>query len=153
VRNLTRFIARYDPGALVHCLCFGHPHEHHEQRSRKSVYEFRPGQLFAIVRWRRDGEDRQHRSLAILEAASDREQWVPCVDLVPGVDPPPIVHAMVDQHGPAGQGGAVDALLDLIEDLKHRQQEPARLSAKFWRTTAHRILLGEPAVGHLEVTE
>jgi hypothetical protein len=55
------------------------------------------------------------------------------------------VLAIVDQHGPAGQDGAVDLLLDLIEDLKHGGQDPEKLPPTYWARTVHHILL-QPAV-------
>lgn len=138
--RLTRFVARYIPGVLIDCLGFGLPTEQHDDRSRRTVYEFRPGQLFAVVRWRRYDEDRQHRALAIVEAVTDPHVG----HEMPGIHPPPIVHAMVDQHGPAGQGGAVDALLDLIQDMKHRREDPAKLPPDYWRAAACRIMLCQP---------
>jgi hypothetical protein len=137
---VTRFVAKYAKGALIDCLCFGMPATQHQTRARETVYHFRPGQLFAIIRWRRHSEDRQHRSLTIVEATADPAPG----HKLPGVHPPPIVHAMVDQHGPAGQGGAVDLLLDLIQDMKSRGDQPADYPADYWRKAAHRIMLCEP---------
>jgi hypothetical protein len=47
----------------------------------------------------------------------------------------------VDQHGPAGQDGAVDLLLDLIQDLKHGGQKLEKLPPIYWTEAVHRILL------------
>ena len=137
---LTRFVSRHVRGTQVDSLCFGRPADQQHAGSRQTVYHFRPGQLFAIIRWRRHSEDRQHRSLTIVEATANPASG----HKLPGVHPPPIVHAMVDQHGPAGQGGAVDVLLDLIQNMKSRGDQPADWSADYWRKTAYRIMLCEP---------
>jgi hypothetical protein len=48
---------------------------------------------------------------------------------------------MVDQHGPAGQGGAVDVLLDLIQDLKLRGRKVETLSPSYWIEAVRHIQL------------
>jgi hypothetical protein len=60
---------------------------------------------------------------------------------LPGIHSAVAVHAIVDQHGPAGQNGTVDLLLDLIEDVKARGEDPAKLPPKYWTKVVHRILL------------
>lgn len=136
--TVTRFVAQRRRGSLVHCLCFGVPAKR-KRNGNHEVFHFLPGQLFAVVRWRRHSEDRQHRSLMIVEAGGDPKAGCN----IPGIHPSPIVHAMVDQHGPAGQGGAVDQLLDLIQDIKSRGDHPEQFAAKYWRAVAYRILLCE----------
>jgi hypothetical protein len=41
----------------------------------------------------------------------------------------------------AAQDGAVDCLLDLIEDLKRRGKKLEQLPPLFWTEAAHKILL------------
>jgi hypothetical protein len=135
--RLTRFTSRYAAGSLIDCLAFGDPVNHHEERNRRTVYHFRPGQIFGVVWWRKYSEDRQHRALAVIEALPAGQTGY----VLPGIQPGVTVHAIVDQHGPGGQDGAVDQLLDVIHDLKHRRQNPASISPNFWVETAHQILL------------
>ena len=135
--HFTRFIAERVAGSTVDCLCFGDPFRRQMDRNGRAIYEFRPGQVFAVVWWRRHSEDRQHRALAIVEA-------LPAVELgrvLPGIHPGVAVHVLVRQHGPAGQDEAVDKLLDLIEDLKHRGRNPAELPAAFWTEAARELLI------------
>lgn len=135
--RLTRFVARYVPRSRFDGLCFGTPTNHHEKRKGHNVYHFRPGQIFGVVWWRRYPDDRQHRAVAIVQALA-RDQ---VGHELPGIHTAVAVHAIVDQHGPAGQDGAVDMLLDLIEDLKSGGQDPERLSPDYWTNAVHRILL------------
>jgi hypothetical protein len=74
----------------------------------------------------------------VLEAAPGHVQAEP----VGNVQPNAIVHVFIDQYGPAGVDGSVDQLLDLIQNFKVRGIEPERVSARYWRCTAHRILRG-----------
>ncbi len=57
------------------------------------------------------------------------------------VNTPVAVHAIVDQHGPAGQGGAVDVLLELIQDLKLRGRKVETLSPSYWIEAVRHIQL------------
>lgn len=140
--RLVRFVTRYLPGARINLLCFGVPEVHQHHGFHKSVYHFRPGQIFGAVWWRRQDEDRQHRTVAIVEAVHHDQEGRDLPDIHGKVT----VHAILDQHGPAGQAGAVDMLLDLIEDLKRRQRNPAQLPADYWRSVAHRIMLCQPSL-------
>lgn len=135
--RLTRFVARYVTGSMADCLCFGDPDHHHDERRGHTNYHFRPGQLFAVVWWRRYSEDRQHRALAVVEALAAGKSG----HVLPSIDCAVAVHAIVDQHGPAGQDGAVDQFIDLVQELKHRRQNPATMPASYWTETAQRILL------------
>lgn len=140
--RLIRYVTRYVPGCRINCLCFGVPEVHQHQGVHRSVYQFRPGQIFGAVWWRRQDEDRQHRTIAIVEAVHHDREGMELPDIHGRI----AVHAMVDQHGPAGQAGAVDLLLDVIEDLKLRRRDPAQFPADYWRTMAHRILLCQPSL-------
>jgi hypothetical protein len=93
--------------------------------------------MFGVVWWRRYSEDRQHRALAVVEALPAGQVG----HVLPGIEPSVTVHAIVDQHGPGGQDGAVDQLLDVIHDLKHRGQNPAALPQSYWTEIVHQILL------------
>jgi hypothetical protein len=106
-------------------------------RNGRAICEFRAGQLFAVVWWRRYSEDRQHRTLAVVEAISTGK----LCHILPGIHPGVAVHVLVRQHGPAGQDETVDQLLDLIEDLKHRGRNPAELPAAFWTEAARELLI------------
>ncbi len=134
---LTRFVARYVPRSRLVSLCFGTPANHHDERKGRSVYHFRPGQVFGVVWWRRYPDDRQHRAVAIVQALGSDQTG----HELPSIHTAVAVHAIVDQHGPAGQDGAVDLLLDLIQDLKHRGQKLEKLPPAYWTEAVHRILL------------
>jgi hypothetical protein len=93
--------------------------------------------MFAVLWWRRRPNDRQHRAVAVVQALDGDQTG----HELPGIHHAVAVHAIVDQHGPAGQDGAVDLLLDLIQDLKHRGRKLEKLPATFWTDAVHRILL------------
>ncbi len=141
--RLTRFVARYVPRSSLDGLCFGAPANQPAEREGRSVYHFRPGQIFGVVWWRRYPEDRQHRAVAIVQALGSDQTG----HELPGIHSAVAVHAIVDQHGPAGQDGAVDLLLDLIEYLKRRGQEPEKLPPSYWTQAVHHILL-HPAISN-----
>jgi hypothetical protein len=135
--RLTRFVSRYVPCHRLDSLCFGSPAIQHPEARGHSVYHFHPGQMFAVLWWRRHPNDRQHRAVAVVEALGTDQMG----HELPGIHHAVAVHAIVDQHGPAGQDGAVDLLLDLIQDLKNRGKRLETLPAKFWTDAVHRILL------------
>jgi hypothetical protein len=135
--RLTRFVSRHIAHSSFDFLCFGAPACQHEEPGRLSVYHFHPSQIFGVFWWRRHSPDRQHRVIAIVEAlAVDQVGYE-----VPGVNAPVAVHAIVDQHGPAGQGGAVDVLLELIQDLKMRGRKAETLSSSYWIEAVRHIQL------------
>jgi hypothetical protein len=135
--NLTRFIAESISGSRADCLCFGDAIRRRIGRNGHVRHYFRPGQLFAVVWWRRYAFGRQHRTFAVLEALPDGKKG----RILPGIHPGVAVHALVRQHGPAGQDEAVDRLLDLIEALNCRGRNPAEMPAAFWTEAAQRLLL------------
>jgi hypothetical protein len=134
---LTRFVSRHVPRSSLDGLCFGAPVNQDEEREGRNVYHFRPGQIFGVFWWRRYPEDRQHRAVAIVQALGNDQTG----HELPSIHSAVAVHAIVDQHGPAGQDGAVDLLLDLIEDLKLRGQEPEQMPPSYWTEAVHHILL------------
>ncbi len=135
--RLTRFVSRYVPCHRLDSLCFGKPSMHHEESRGRSVYHFHPGQIFGVFWWRRHVDDRQHRAVAIVQALGNDQMG----HELPGIHAAVAVYAIVDQHGPAGQDGAVDLLLDLIQDLRERGRKPEKLPAVFWTDAVHHILL------------
>jgi hypothetical protein len=135
--RLTQFIACFVPRSRLDGLCFGTPTHHHPQRQGRTVYHFCSGQIFGVVWWRRCLDDRQHRIFAVVQALGNRQAG----HELPGIKKAVAVLAIVNQDGPAGQDGAVDLLLDLVEDLKHRGQKPEHLPPIFWIDAVHRILL------------
>lgn len=138
--HLTRFISRYVPRSSLDALCFGQPVKQHEDRDGRQVYHFRPGQVFGVVWWRRYSDDRQHRAVAIVEALG-RDQ---AGHELPSIRSVVALHAIVDQHGPAGQDGAVDLLLDLIDDLKRQGQKLEEFPPAYWTDAVLHILLHVP---------
>ena len=135
--RLTRFVSRYVPCRKLDSLCIGKPAMHHEESRGRSVYHFHPGQMFGVFWWRRHPDDRQHRAVAIVQALGSDQIG----HEVPGIHSAVAIHAMVDQHGPAGQDGAVDLLLDLIQDIRARGQKLEMFPASFWMDAVHRIQL------------
>jgi len=135
--HLTRFVAERVPGSRANSLCFGDAVSHRAGRNGRVSHYFRPGQLFGVV-WRRQyAQDRQHRTFAVLESLPAGKSG----QILPGIQPAVAIHALVRQHGPAGQDEAVDRLLDLIEELKCRGRNPAEMSAAFWTEATQRLLL------------
>ena len=137
--QLTHFTATSIPHLRIDALSFGAPVCSYRKHGR-TVYQFRPGQIFGVVWWRHCADDRQHRAAAIVQALASKKVG----RHMPGIHEAVAVHAIVDQHGPAGQDGAVDLLLDLIQDLKHRGQKPEQLPLAYWAVASIRILLGPP---------
>ena len=145
--RLTCFVAGYAPGSSFDDLCFGDPAHHHAEEDNVRVYHFRPGQVFGLIWWRRQSDGSQHRVLAIVEAlAADQHGH----DL-PGLHARATVHAILHQSGPAGQDGAVDLMLDQIQEMKSRGMNPATMTPAYWTELAHHILLcpilSHPACG------
>lgn len=135
--QLTRFSARHVAGSKADCLCFGDLVRRQVERNGHAIHCFRPGQMFGVVWWRRYSPDRQHRTLAIVEALPIGNVG----RVLPGIHPGAAVHVLVRQYGPAGQDEAVDRLLDLIEDFKHRGRNPAEMAAAIWIDAAQELLL------------
>jgi hypothetical protein len=135
--HFTRFVAERVAGSINDCLGFGDPIRRQVDRNGRAVYDFRPGQLFAVVWSRRYPMDRQHRTFAVVEALLPGKIG----RVLPGIRPGVAVHVIVRQHGPAGQDETVDQLLDLIEHLRRRGCNPAQMPAAFWIDAAQELLL------------
>ena len=135
--HFTRFVAERVAGSRADCLCFGDAVRQRVGRNGHISYYFRPGQLFAVVWRRRYSPDREHRTFAVLESLPAGKSG----QILPGIQPGVAIHALVRQHGPAGQDEAVDRLLDLIEELKYRGRNPAEMPAAFWTEAAQSLLL------------
>jgi hypothetical protein len=139
--SFTEFIARDEFAVGVDRLCFGRPAARPVGKRSSArlprVYRFLPGQIFAIVcqRWYPDG--RQHRVLAIVESLDGQKRGF----ILPAISSAVLVHAMVDQIGPAGQGGGVDRLLTLFHSIKLFGVDPASLPASYWREASFWIML------------
>lgn len=133
--DFTRFLATHVTGSSFDGLCFGDP-VRQVIRKRHMVYYFRPGQIFAVLWWRQYAQDRQNRMLAVVEAlAGDKAGRV-----LPGIDRAVAIHALVPQHGPAGQDGPLDQFLDYIEDFKSNGVNPTKYPAEFWSQTVQDLL-------------
>jgi hypothetical protein len=138
--TFTDFVVCDEFEVAVDRLCFGRP----AARICKSkgtrapcLYRFPAGQVFAIIwqRWHSDG--RQHRAIAIVETSDDPTIGV----LLPSISRAVTVHAMVDQGGPAGQGGGVDRLLLLIQSIERLGVNPADVPASYWRPASFQIMI------------
>ncbi len=145
--NLTRFVAQRVAGSRADRLCFGDAVHRRIGRNGCISHYFRPGQLFAVVWWRRYSHDRQHRTFAVLESlpAGKRGRFLP------GIHPGVAVHVLVRQHGPAGQDEAVDRLLDLIEELNCRGRNPAEMPTAFWTEAVQQLLLCDESLESCDV--
>jgi hypothetical protein len=144
---LTRFVARHVAGAVHDGLCFGDPVQKVARR-KSAVYYFRPGQRFGVLWWRRDFHGRQYRIFAAVEALPVGEPG----HHLPGIHAVVEVHALMHQLGPAGREGAVDQLLDLIEDLKCDGTDTAGLPGEFWFKTQQRLVL-KPVLQRTDVED
>lgn|GEM_PF-1709621 len=136
----TEFVARGEFEVAVYRLCFGQPVKQICDGTGPRPpgrLRFAPGQVFAAV-WHHWGRDRrQHRSLAVVEALNDPVNGV----LLPGMSQAVQVHAMLSQHGPAGQDGDVDHFLLLIQAIQHAGIEPTDIPVKYWQTACFQIML------------
>ena len=133
--ELTRFVATHVAGSSFDGLCFGEP-ARQVNRKGHTVYYFRPGQIFAVLWWRRYSEDRQNRTLAVVEALPPNKTG----RVLPGIDRAVTVHALVPQHGPAGTDGPLDQFLDYIEDFKSNGVNLTKFPAEFWPQTVQDLL-------------
>jgi hypothetical protein len=143
---LTRVVLVDHSPSSIGILAFGRPFGKEVVESDDDgvqvVYHFMPGQRFSAV-WREVCTNRsQHWIIVVAEALQD-----PSVGIrLPGITPPVAVHAILDQHTPAGYDGNVDQCLDLIDRLKRNHIDPARVSGRYWETVACRIILGEEPI-------
>lgn len=135
--HFTRFVAEHVVGSATDNMGFGDPIREEVDRHGRTTYYFRAGQIFAVVWWRQYPQERQHRTLAIVEALPPGKTG----RVLPGIQPGVAVHVLVRQHGPAGQDEAVDKLLDLFDDLRFRGRNPSQMPASFWINTAQELLL------------
>jgi hypothetical protein len=107
--------------------------------SAEIIYHFASGQRLCPV-WRHILEDRsQHWVLAVVETLEDPSTGV----RLPGIAPAVKVHAILDQHTPAGYEGNVDRYLEVIDRLKSHKINPAHVSGRYWCDAACRVVLGE----------
>ena len=107
--------------------------------STEIIYHFASGQRFCPVWWCISSDRSQHWVLAVVEALEDPSIGVH----LPGIAPAVAVHAILDQHTPAGYEGNVDRFLDLIDHLKSRNINPAQVSGRYWQQAACQVVLGE----------
>jgi hypothetical protein len=107
--------------------------------STEIIYHFASGQRFCAAWWRMFSDHSQHWVIAVVEALEDPT----CGVQLPGISPAVAVHAILNQHTPAGYEGNVDRYLDVIDHLKSQNINPAQVSARYWQEAACRIVLGE----------
>jgi len=106
---------------------------------REIIYHFASGQRFCLVWWRIANDRSQHWVLAVVEALEDPSAGIH----LPGIAPAVAVHAILDQHSPAGYEGNVDRYINLIDHLKSRKINPAQVSGRYWQQAACQVVLGE----------
>ena len=142
LRVVTRDRSGSESSHSLTRLGFGRPvaqDQIHDGSGTGVVYHFLPAELFCVVWWRRRKDGRQHWALAILEAPR-----LPGVgQSLPDVYPTALVHAMVDQHAPAGCEGNVDQVLYHIQRVRSRGIDPARLPARYWQEVVCHVVLHE----------
>jgi hypothetical protein len=107
--------------------------------SSEIIYHFPSGQRFCPVWWHIANDRSQHWILAVLEALEEPARGIQLPDISPAV----AVHAILDQHTPAGYDGNVDRYLDLIEHLKSQNINPAQVSGRYWQEAACQIVQGK----------
>jgi hypothetical protein len=143
---MTEFTERNEFERAVDMIRFGHPAAIVGRGTRADacrVYGFLPGENFCIVWQRWHDPDQQHRAIAFVQALNEASQGF----RLPGLSRPIAVHAIVDQEGPAGQGGAVDRILSLLESIERVGIDLATLPSAYWRLVSYQVLLQEqPAI-------
>ncbi|MDA8378936.1 MAG: hypothetical protein M0Z50_18240 [Planctomycetia bacterium] len=88
-----------------------------------------------MVWWNRRSDGRQHRVLAVLEALETSKIGV----RVPDVSAKVLVHALIEQEGPAGDDGPVDGFLLLLDQIRDGGSEPEKLPSLIFRMLGHHI--------------
>jgi hypothetical protein len=89
-----------------------------------------------VLWWQRHSDGRQHRSVAVVEAISDRLRGRALPDIYPEVT----VHVQIEQAGPPGSDGPIDLFLDHLDDMRRCGQDPALMPADYWKGAASGIL-------------
>lgn len=135
----TRLIARDEPGRYICRLCFGEPINQRQIQYDTyidTIQEFLPQQVFGVIWWQRHEDGRQHRAAAVVEACKPTAIGfqLPCLSR------DVIVHAMVDQHGPAGEGGAVDRFLIMLHQVRESGHIPSQVPPIIYRCLSYVIL-------------
>ena len=149
---MTRLIsvkACYSAGSHFSDVCFGDPAlDHYEGDIR--VYHFHPGEIFGVIWWCCQSDDRQRRSVAILQALESTDGGFN----VPNVSQPVAILALVSNPGPAGQDDPVDCMIDEIQRIKGLGQNPARHPPEYWMEFAIKVMLMpmHPATQKVEQT-
>ena len=133
-RSVVEFTTRDAPGSIRRLL-FGRPAEQ-DRSGPDTVYRFTPGDIFAAVWWRRLSGGRQHRILAVLGGLEDP----PARIILPGLKLRTPIQVMLDQHGPAGQDGAIDEFTDHVYRLQRAGIDPADLTPGYYRRAACAIM-------------
>ena len=136
MQRFTRVVAHYSAGRRFDDICFGDPAVQHEE-GNKRIYHFQPGQIFAVIWWRKYDQDDHYGALAVVRALDLDE----CGHKIPCIQNDVAIHAIVNQYGHRGQDGPVDLLLDEIQELKARGENPAKRPASYWAEITQRILL------------
>ena len=134
----TRLLAYDQPGQRICRLCFGSPISQRQVQHSdyvETIHDFLPTQRFGVVWWNRRGDGNQHRVLAVLEALETSKIGV----RVPDVSAKVLVHALIEQEGPAGDDGPVDRFLLLLDQIRDGGSEPEKLPSLIFRMLGHHI--------------
>ena len=138
----TRLFGYDQPGQRICRLCFGQPIQQRQVARPgyvETVHEFLPTQRFGVVWWKRSSDGDQHRVLAVVEALETAKLGI----RVPDVSAKVLVHTMLEQHGPAGEGGPVDRFLLLLDQIRDSGSEPDKLPSSLFAIIGHQIHLAQ----------
>lgn len=134
----ARLFAYDQPGQRICRLCFGSPvAERKVQRDGyvETIHDFFATQRFGVVWWKRRSDGSQHRVLAVLEALE-----TPTIGVkVPDVSNKVLVHALIEQNGPAGADGPVDGFLQILDQIRDGGNVPDKLPSILFSMLGHQI--------------
>lgn len=130
----TRVEIAFYPEHLNHWLRFGEPDEQHDLDRRRSIALFKPGRVFAYVRWRANEYGTQDWRFTIVRTAKPSL----LLSRIEGVTPGGEVLLLA-----TGNVKVKRALLQ-IDTLEAKGFEPAEVSPAYYRHVHNRITAGRP---------
>ena len=138
----ARLFAYDQPGQRICRLCFGSPVAERKVQHDgyvETIHDFFATQRFGVVWWKRRSDGSQHRVLAVLEALE-----TPTIGVkVPDVSNKVLVHALIEQDGPAGADGPVDGFLQILDQIRDGGNVPDKLPSILFSMLGHQIQISQ----------